>query len=187
LRRPARSCGFTLIELLFAATLATILVSLAVPAIAVSMNRSRTLAAARYLSGQMALARTYAVARSTNVALRFNWDGRDASIQMFRDGNGNGVGTADIGAGTDVALNAAVTLSGLFPGVAVGTPDGSDPVRIGSSNLLSFTPLGTATAGTIYVAGKELHLAVRVLGATGRTRVLRYDPRAGADPWVDSF
>jgi Tfp pilus assembly protein FimT len=168
-------------------TLAAILGTIAAPAIAVSMDRSRTVAAARYLSGQMALARTHAVARSTNVALRFDWDGRDASIQMFSDGNGNGVRTAEIDSGTDVALNAAVTLSALFPGVVVGAPDGSDPVRFGSSDLLSFTPLGTATPGTVYMRGKGLHLAVRVLGATGRTRVLRYEPDTDADPWVDSF
>jgi hypothetical protein len=63
---------------------------------------------------------------------------------------------------------------------------GTDPVRIGSTNLLSFSPLGSATPGTIYVRGREgLQLAVKITGATGRTRLLRYVPRTRE--WVGSF
>ena len=63
---------------------------------------------------------------------------------------------------------------------------GADPLRIGSSNLLSFTPFGTATPGTIYVRGRDgTQLAVRVLGATARARVLRYVPRTRE--WVETF
>ena len=62
-----------------------------------------------------------------------------------------------------------------------GTP--GDPVRIGSSSLMSFTPLGTATPGTIYLRGRDgSQYAVRVLGATGRTRVLRDAP--GTREWT---
>ena len=135
----------------------------------------------------MALARSHAVAQSRNVAIRFNWDGRDASIQMFADGNGNGVRASDIVSGVDLPLSSVVTLSSLFTGVVVGAPDGSNPVRLGGSNLLSFTPLGTATAGTVYVRGTGLQLAIRIFGATGRTRVVRHDSSTAADVWVDSF
>ena len=84
-------------------------------------------------------------------------------------------------------LSSVVTLSSLFTGVVVGAPDGSNPVRLGGSNLLSFTPLGTATAGTVYVRGTGLQLAIRIFGATGRTRVVRHDSSTAADVWVDSF
>jgi hypothetical protein len=41
---------------------------------------------------------------------------------------------------------------------------------------VSFTPDGTASSGTVYVRGRGgAQYAVRVLGATARTRVLRYD------------
>jgi hypothetical protein len=81
-----------------------------------------------------------------------------------------------------------VRLSELFPGVVIGisTDVGTDPVRIGSTNLLSFSPLGTATPGTIYVRSHDgLQLAVKITGATGRTRLLRYVPRTRE--WVVSF
>ena len=48
-----------------------------------------------------------------------------------------------------------------------------DALRIGGSELLSFSPTGTATSGTLYLAGRTgLQYAVRVLGATGRIRTV---------------
>jgi hypothetical protein len=70
--------------------------------------------------------------------------------------------------------------------LAVSDEIGGDPIRIGSSKLLSFTPLGTATSGSIYVRGRDgSQFFIRVLGVTGRVRVQRYVPRTGA--WVDGF
>jgi hypothetical protein len=41
---------------------------------------------------------------------------------------------------------------------------------------LSFGPSGGATSGTLYVRGAGAQqYAVRILGATGRSRVLRFD------------
>jgi Tfp pilus assembly protein FimT len=160
----------------------------AVPPFLGVMDRQRAWAAARYLAARMAMARTYAVTRSANVALRFVTDDRDVSFQMFLDDNHNGVRTADIGASVDPSIGKSVRLSELFPGVAIAVSAnvGTDPVRIGSTNLLSFTPLGTATPGTVYVRGKDgLQLAVRITGATGRTRVLRYV--TDSQQWVESF
>jgi hypothetical protein len=49
----------------------------------------------------------------------------------------------------------------------------------------TFTPLGTAT-GAVYVRSHNgLQLAVKITGATGRTRLLRYVPRTRE--WVGSF
>ena len=132
------------------------------------------------------MARAHAVTRSATVALRFLSTQPDATIQMFVDGNGNGVRTADIASGVDLPLDLPVRLSELFSDVAIGAADGGDPIRIGNTNLMSFTPIGTATAGTIFVRGDDgSQMSVRVFGATGRTRVLRYDPRSRE--WVGSF
>ena len=44
------------------------------------------------------------------------------------------------------------------------------------------SPDGSATSGTLYVQGRRAQYAVRVLGATGRTRVLVYNP--GMRQWT---
>jgi hypothetical protein len=151
------------------------------------LDRSSGLVAARYLAGRMALARTQAVARSATISLRFEDGPGGISIGAFQDGNRNGVLTRDIAEQIDRPISPPARLSEEFPGVAIalapGTP-GSDAVQLGATNLLSFTPAGTATSGTIYIRGRDgTQWAVRVLGATARTRVLRYDPATAT--WAD--
>jgi type IV fimbrial biogenesis protein FimT len=169
--RPA--AGFSLLEVLFALGLFLVLSGMAVPQLLVSADRSRARAAARFLASRMALARSQAVARSQSVALRFARDAGGIALTAYADANGNGVRSTDIASGDDPVLDPSVRLSDLFPGVVISA------LSIGSSGIMSFTPGGTATSGTVYVRGRDgTQYAVRVLGATGRTRVLRYDGQA---------
>ena len=185
----AASRGYSFIEVLFVTALIAIVAAIAVPQSLVALDRTRAAAAARYLASRMAMARSHAVLRSAYVALRFDDStGEGVTFQMFVDGNRNGVRTIDIASSVDPPLDTPVRLSELFPGVAIAVAgeDGSDAVRIGSSNLLVFTPVGTATSGSIFVRGRDgSQFAVRVLGATGRVRVQRYESRTQV--WVDGF
>jgi prepilin-type N-terminal cleavage/methylation domain-containing protein len=180
--------GYTLIEILFVTSLIAIVSAIAVPQSLVTLDRARAAAAARHLASRMAMARSHAVMRSAHVAIQFDEVKSGITFRMFVDGNHNGVRTSDIGSDVDSPLDAPARLSDLFPGVAIAVAGeaGSDPLRIGSSNLLSFTPLGTASPGSVYVRGRDgSQFAIRVLGATGRTRIQRYVPRTRA--WVDAF
>ena len=171
--------GFTLLEVIFVMAVTVILAGMAVPQTMASVDRSRAWAATRYLASRMALARMQAVGRSATVGLRFA-DAEGFGFDTFVDGNRNGVRTREIASGVDRPLDPLTRLSDLFPGVVIGLSedDEGDPVRTGSSSLMSFTPVGTATSGTIYIRGRDgSRFAVRVLGATGRTRVLRYVAR----------
>lgn len=182
-RRPAP--GFSFIELLLVLTVVTILSAAAAPVLLAGVDRVRSVAAARSLAQQCGLARLQALGRARYVALQFTPVGDDFAIQAFADGNRNGVRTAEIGRGIDTPLSAPVRLSADFPGVRIaldpGVGLGTDPVRLSGGALLSFSPDGTATAGTIYVLGRDrTQLAVRVLGVTGRTRVLKYERSTGS-------
>ena len=188
LRLPRATHGYTLLEVIFVVSLIAILSAIAVPESLSAIDRIRVGAAVRHLAARMAAARAQAVMRSATVALRFQDDPGGITFRLFVDGNGNGVRTADIVSGTDRPLDTSVSLSDLFPGVAIAVSGsaGTDPVRLGATNLLSFTPLGTATAGSIYVRGRDgSQFAVRILGATGRTRVQRYIESGRA--WLDTF
>jgi len=112
----------------------------------------------------------------------------------FADGNGNGVRTVDIRGGIDAALAGEECLKDRYPGVefslAPDVPDidgrmgtGEDGVRIGTGQILTMSSDGTATSGTLYIRGRGGQYAVRVLGATGRTRMLQYQP--GTRTWID--
>lgn len=161
--------------------------AITVPQVLVGIERARAVAGSRYVAQQCGVARFQAVGKARYVAVQFTPDGDDHAMQMFVDGNRNGVRTVDIADGVDRSLSAQESLSASFPGVRIGLDPalglGSDPVRLSGTTLLSFSPDGTATAGTIYILGRDgTQLAVRVLGATGRTRILRYE-RATAK-WV---
>jgi hypothetical protein len=178
--------GFGVIDLVFASAALCVLCAIAIPQALATIERSRGLAAARYLAGRMALARAQAVSRSTTIALRFVEGSQGISISVIQDGNGNGVRARDIDLQIDRPLDAAIVLSDLFPGVEIGlipqTP-ATAPVQLGGSSLLSFTAHGTATSGSIYVRGRDgTQWAVRVLGATARSRVLRLVP--ATKEWV---
>lgn len=167
--------------MLFVLGLAVTCAGIAIAQVLSAMDHSRGHAAARYLAARLGLARTQAVARGAAVGLRFDRVPEGFRFDVFVDGNGNGIRTADIEAKIDSPIEPPTSLFERFPGVDIGLTPGSpgtDPVQLGRTNLLTFTPLGTATAGTLYIRDREnTQWAVRVLGATGRTRVLRYDPR----------
>jgi len=176
------------VDVLFIVSLIAILSAAVVPQSLTAVDRIRAGAAARHLASRMANARAQAVMRSAYVAMRFEDGPSGISFRMFVDGNGNGVRTADIGADIDRPLDTPTLLSDLFPGVAIAVSGsaGTDAVRLGSTDLLSFTPLGTATSGSIYVRGRDgSQFAIRILGTTGRTRIQRYLERTRR--WVDTL
>jgi len=191
----AAARGFTLTELLFAMALSIVLLGLAIPVGGDALDDMRTRAAARYLAGRIANSRLGAINRSRAIGLRFLAGTPDYQFGAYVDGNGNGVRTTDILGGTDFPLELSRQLGTDFRGVrfglTIGIPDvdgvgntNADGVRIGTARILTMSPDGTATSGTLYVQGSRAQYAVRVLGATGRTRVLKYEP--GSRSWVSS-
>lgn len=71
-------------------------------------------------------------------------------------------------------------IPGLPPVDAGGTPPGTDPIRLGSGSIASFSALGTSSSGTVYIRSRrDAQYAVRIFGETGKTRMLKFEPRTG--------
>ncbi len=193
LRGP--SPGFTILELLFVLAIAGTLTTIAVPQGLRALDDFRTRAAARYLAQRLGDARLSAIKRSLAHGLRFEAAVPDYRFTTVMDGNANGLRTADIQRGVDRTLTQPELLAWHFRdvdfGILDGVPDadgqpanGSDGVRVGASKLLALNPDGTSSSGTLYLHGRERsQYAVRVLGVTGRVRVLKYDPVRRR--WID--
>jgi prepilin-type N-terminal cleavage/methylation domain-containing protein len=196
--RPERGqdddAGLTLAELLIVLALIVILITFTVPTTAATIDAGRINQAANAMASRFRLARLEAVARAHSVAVVFDQPQGRWTLRVCEDGNGNGIRRADIASGTDRCPEGPIDVEAMFPGVHVevdpglrgpaGEPGSPDPVRFGASNIASFSSLGSGTSGTLFLRSPlGAQYAVRIAGASGRTRVLRYD-RASRS-WMD--
>jgi prepilin-type N-terminal cleavage/methylation domain-containing protein len=180
------SKGYSLLEVLLTITIMVIVSGAAIALAHTSVDRARAAGAANYVAGRLATARFEAVRRSAHVAIQFLEQPDGYWLQTYVDGNRNGVLTRDIERGIDTAITATERLDYHFTGITFGIQpnvtgidpgpfNASDPIQIGGSSLLSFSPTGSCTSGTLFIHGLQGHqFAVRVLGVTGRTRVLEF-------------
>ena len=186
--------GFSLVEMTVSIGIVLAMAAVAAPAFRASFADAHLVGAAQQFKSRFRLAYSMAVRSGVYTAIRFyrRSDG-GVTYALYADGNGNGVLSADIAKGTDRLIEGPIALSGGAPGVWVGFNPGvpelppehgllsGDPVRFGSSDMLSFSPLGTSTPGTFYLAGDHAQAAVRVNGGTARVRLMLW--RGGK--WVE--
>jgi type II secretory pathway pseudopilin PulG len=181
--------GYSLLELVFAAGIVVTVSGMAAPGLLSGLDDHRTVGAARYISARMQRARMDAVMRSAEVAIQFTKTDRGYTYAAYRDGNHNGVRTRDIETGADPPVGSAERLPDHFaavdfgvqaglPAVDGGAPPEGDPIRLGASNLASFSSNGTATSGSVYIRGRHAQYVVRLFGTTGKVRILKFDRAA---------
>ena len=192
--RIASRRGYSLLELMFAAALCVTLGAVAAPLLLTAVDDVRAAGAARYLSTRLQQARMEAVGRSADVGVQFFRTPEGYAYAVYVDGNGNGVRTRDIQSDLDRRIGSVERLPdhfagidfGVLPGlppVDAGSPaPGTDPIKLGASSILTFTPLGTSSSGSLYLRGsRNLQYVIRIFGETGKTRVLKFD--LGARQW----
>jgi prepilin-type N-terminal cleavage/methylation domain-containing protein len=179
-----RSRGFSLPEMLVVVGIVLAMLAVAFPMFRPLFAESHVLGAARQFKSQFRQAASAAVRSNVYTAIRFERAGNDFLYAVYQDGNHNGVRSADIASGVDRRIAGPFPLTAGAPGVRIGfnpgvpavPPDSGilsgDAIRFGSSDLLSFSPLGTATSGTFYLAGDSAQAAVRVTGTTARVRLM---------------
>jgi len=182
-----KSEGYSVLELLMVVSVSIVISGAAIPLANNGVDRTRAAGAVRYVAGRMASARFEAVRRSAYVAIQFVQHGDGFWLRTYVDGNRNGVLSGDITRGIDTPLTPDERLDHHFSGITFGILpnvtgldpgqpfNAGDPVQIGSSTLLSFSPLGSSTSGTLFIRGQRgTQFAVRVLGATCRTRTFEF-------------
>ena len=185
--------GASLIDLVFALALVAVVLAISVPAFGHARARARGEGAARLLMTMCRTARYEAARRGATVGLHVVVQGTRTGIRAHVDGDGDGISTNDLLDGTDPPLGGARHLADEFPGVAIAIleplpgidggatqPAGASAVQVGSRNVLSFTPDGAASGGTVYLTAlHDTVYAVRVQSTTGRARVLRLNRATG--------
>ncbi|MCL4810990.1 MAG: hypothetical protein KJ061_00830 [Vicinamibacteraceae bacterium] len=176
-------------ELLVVSALAATLLAMAMPRADEAASTLGGELAARRVAAEFEAARRHAESSGRRTAVVFDpppltgW-------ALVEDGDDDGVTQADIASGTDVVvrprqvvgtdhdgLDLAVRFDAVKPESFDPLPAGSDPVQVGPSRILHFSPEGTGTSGTVYIGSDSGLWAVRVFGSTGRTRLLGFRSR----------
>ena len=192
--RTGPSPGFSLPEVLVVLALLGILLAVSVPWVAAAVARERLRAAGFEVAVLLRGVRQRSVSERTGFGLRFVRAGESWSYSLYRDGNGNGIRTADILALRDPLVQGPEDPGSRFEGIRFGLPaapvpqippgtgsipDPADPVKFGGSNIVGFSSGGSVSGGTLYLTDGRRVLAVVVYGPTGRIRVFRFEPAAG--------
>jgi len=187
------SKGYTLAELLAALAIVAIAVAVTLPAAASLRDAGRAAAGARSMATLLSSLRWRSTATGRSTGLQFSRIGTEWTWREVVDGNGNGLRSAEITRGIDAVLTGNQSLrqrvdhvtlgfppGGSYPEAPPGTDvvqSGDDPVRFGRSDLVSFSPLGASSSGTIYVTdGQKGLYAIVLFGPSTRLRVWRWDP-----------
>lgn len=179
--------GYTLLEILVAVFLLGMLATLSVSALQRIREQSASESLLLTFEALLGEARSTAVMRGAYTGIRFSE--RDGAVyaRLYRDGDGDGVTKEDVRRNLDTPLGPEQLLRADQSRVAIptgaekdpaGVPlQGTDPIRFGRGDCLSFSPVNaTATPGTLYLAEGDgtKGWAIRVAGLDGRVRLWRF-------------
>lgn len=187
------SKGYTIAELLAVLAIVAMAVAVTLPAAAMLRDGGRAAAGARTMATLLSAQRWKSVTHHTTRGLQFRKIGGAWAWREVADGNGNGLRSAEITRGVDPILSDDARLERQVDDVTIGIPPGGpypeappgtdmltasdDPVRFGRSTIVSFSPVGSASSGTLYVTdGRRGFFAVVLFGPTARLRVWRFRP-----------
>ena len=186
--------AFSLIEVLFVLGTAATLMSAAALQGRAAIANMRSIAAGRFVVSVLQDARTRAITRGVDTALRVRRDATSFSLVVYEDGNRNGVLSADIVSGADTQVGPVMRVPERFPGVDFGAlpglpgvegsvSPGTDPIRLGAADGVTFSPSGSAGTGSLYLRGADGNqYVIRIYGETGRLRLLKF--HAGIQRWL---
>jgi prepilin-type N-terminal cleavage/methylation domain-containing protein len=189
--------GYSLPELLVVLAILGIFFAVAVPAYRELVEQAMLRAAADDVSTLFTRARGDAVLYGVDVGVKWVSVGGDVVFTIYRDGNGNGITSADIASGRDPRVAGPVSMKGRWTGISFsfipgfngrdpnGDPIGNlnDPIRFGRGSICTFSPVGHASPGSIYLSDAHHRQAlVRVSPVSSRIQI--FDWHAGSRKWV---
>lgn len=184
-----RTSGTSLPELLAVLAVMGLLFTVSFPALTDLLAEEGLATAAREVSGILMMARDRAVFQGVEVGVKWFSSAGDLVLSVYQDGNGDGVTTVDIRNGVDRLVAGPYWLRGKYPGISFsfvpgfdgldpgGAPIGdlNDPLRFGRSDICSFSPVGKASPGSVYLSNKERRqAAVRVTPANAKIQMFTW-------------
>lgn len=188
--------GVSALDMLVTVTIVGMVAAMVIPNFATVRRQTDMERLAREVKRAVLDCRIQALTGGRNVGLMFARESGGWYYTMAEDWDGDGVSRRDVETGVDQTLGPRVWLKFLCSNAGVGVPDGwrvpdpagsgwlpsGDGLRVGSAQIVSFSPTGGATPSTVYFNDATTRLvAVRIHGGMGRVRALEW--RHGWPQW----
>ncbi len=191
------SRGMTLVECAVTMALMGILLLYAVPALDNMLHRVALATAAEHVRRQMMRAQSTAVALSRNCGVYYFQRNGQWMYAIYTDENGNGVLKTEINSGVDRRIEGPAPLLDAMAPIVAGIGDGftdpdtlgpfdpgTSPIEFNSSFICSFSALGNATPGSVFLNdGGNLGVVIRSSGAGGDLHKLFYAGKG--QKWIE--
>lgn len=193
---PLRGRGFSLTETTAVLAVVGCCAMLSIPA-AAEISRQLTMrAACNEIAAVFTRARSLAVFERRDVGIKWTSVGGDVTFAIYQDMNGNGVLSEEIRKGIDVLVEGPVSMKRRYPGIdfsflpgfAAPDPNGdritnlSDPIKFGAGDICTFSPLGDASPGSVYLSnGRNRQGLVRISPTTARIQIFEWE--SGRKAW----
>ena len=183
--------GASLLEVLIVLALIGIFVLAASADLSGAVRRKDFELFAREITVLMERCRWKAMNERRYAGIVFGYRNGIYQASMHADSNGNGIRTAEVNTGIDPLVERPVELSRSADDIRAGIlnatipqvpprlgfiPQPDDPIKFGSSNIASFSPMGDSSSGTLYLecASQKQMYAIVIYGATARMNVWRF-------------
>ncbi|MEJ5166198.1 MAG: GspH/FimT family pseudopilin [Thermoanaerobaculia bacterium] len=182
--------GYSLIEAMVVLFIVGLFLSVSIPALSnYYIKRTSLEKSLRDIVSVLRSTRQEAITRNCYVGVLFKLN-NDLSLgyRIYKDGNGNGIRKKEIEKKTDIPLTGWRRIKfseHIKPGILsknirepetnkkIESPE--DPIKFGSSNICSFSPLGASSPGSVYFTDRvKLQGVVRVYPTSGKIRILYY-------------
>ncbi len=130
-----------------------------------------------------------AVTFRKDVGVRWVAIAGDVTLTGYEDGNGNGVLSEDIRRGIDTVVFGPISMKGRYPSISFSfipgfsgldpnrepIGDTSDPIRFGRSNISTFSAIGHASPGSVYLSDtKKRQAIVRITPGSGKIQAYEW-------------
>jgi prepilin-type N-terminal cleavage/methylation domain-containing protein len=182
--------GFSLVELLVVMALLSLFAVMATANLSATQRRLDFDEFAREIVDAMEMCRWKALNERRYTGILVEHPGTAFQFSFYRDGNKNGIRTAEIQSGLDPAFLHPIYLNralGDMEAAALDSPvpeippkkgllDPNDPVKFGQSSIISFSPDGQSSSGTIYLAchSQQRMYAIVLYGPTARLTLWKF-------------
>ncbi|MFQ5743736.1 MAG: hypothetical protein ACE5HV_09135 [Acidobacteriota bacterium] len=191
--RATVASGGAMVEMVVVLALLLILLQLVSPSFVHWRARQQLRGTVQSLGSTVRRLQAAAEASGRAHGLALASDAGNLNWQLVVDGDGDGLRRTDLAAGVDLPLEPARVLRFVYPDVHPGRPAGVPPlsggspgiggVAFGRASLLTCSPDGGSSAGTLYLHDRHGDgAALRMYGPTGRVTLWWWE--AGEGGWT---